>query len=176
MLQQNFDYYAFQIAKVTKDINKEIKFIKESKCLEYIPIKEYYDYLLVRINGKQPTNKLAQYYNYDIGCERMVLDEYCKDLDVLTFKRPWTKLKEFHKIMKIKEYVNQLTFGKDTKEKTIIKNKEYLILEISDGLKNKKFGKNKSDITYDSNKMTIESISCMNYNKKKGIYKIEWDE
>lgn len=176
MLQQNFDYYGFQINKVTQHINSEINFFKNYQYADCLLIKDYYDYLLTRINGKQANPKTAKFVQYNTGCEKMVLDEYCKDLDIMTFKRPWARLKEFHKIMKIKEYVNNLSYKKNTKQKIIEKNRKYLVDEICDGLKNKKFGKNKSDIIYNPDKMCIESISCISLNKKKDKYEIDWDE
>ena len=176
MTQQNFDYYGFQINKVTRNINAESEFYNEYKYSECVIIKEYLEYLSTRINGKPPTNKGSKFVPYNTGCEKMVLDEYCKDLDTITFKRPWTKLKEFHKIMKIKEYVSQLPFKKKIKNKLIEKNRNYLVNEISDGLRNKKFGKNKSEIMYDTVIMQIKSISCISFNKKKGIYEVDWDD
>ena len=176
MLQQDFDYYCFQINKVTQNINSEINFFKNYQYADCLLIKDYYDYLLTRINGKQANPKTAKFVQYNTGCEKMVLDEYCKDLDIMTFKRPWAKLKEFHKIMKIKEYIAQLPFKKKIKNKLIEENRNYLIDEISGGLRNKKFGKNKSEITYNLETMQIDGISCIGYNKKKGIYEVDWDE
>lgn len=176
MTQQNFDYYGFQINKVTRSINTEMEFFRKHPYGECFLIKEYLEYLSTRINGKPPTNKASKFVPYNIGCEKMVLDEYCKDLDAMTFKRPWTKLKEFHKIMKIKEYIGQLPFKKKIKNKLIEKNRNYLVNEITDGLRNKKFGKNKSEITYNPETMLIDSISCISYNKKKGIYEVDWDD
>lgn len=177
MLQQNFDYYAHITSKLTQSINAEIAFYKNNEYLECDSIKEYHDYLVSRLNGKQvQTLTMSKYTPQHMVCENMILDEYCKDLDIMTFKRPWAKLKEFHKIMKIKEYVNRLPYKKKIKNKLIEKNQKFLIREISDGLRNKKFGKNKSDIIYNPEKMQIESISCVCYNKKKGKYEIDWDD
>ncbi|AKI80086.1 hypothetical protein QJ850_gp613 [Acanthamoeba polyphaga mimivirus] len=92
------------------------------------------------------------------------------------FKKPWAKLKPFHKIMKIKKYIDTLPYDKKIKENFISKNKEELIDEITKGLTEKKFGtKNKSEIIYDSDKMEITSISCVDYDKKEKLYYIDWD-
>ena len=103
------------------------------------------------------------------------MDEYAKDMDIFVFKKPWNKLREFHKIMKIKQFVDALEFGHKAKEKDITKNKAYIIEEICAGLKNKKFCKNKSEVVYDQEEMKIMSISSVDYNKKTGLYEIDWD-
>ena len=99
------------------------------KLAEYFnvhPVKEYLGYLKGRIGmDKVETITMMHYDNLGNKCEikKMNLDEYAKDMDVFVFKRPWNKLREFHKIMKIKEFINNLEYGKKTKEKDIIKNK-----------------------------------------------------
>jgi hypothetical protein len=76
--------------------------------------------------------------------------------------------------MKIKEFIDGLDYPK--KVKRIDENREFLKQEICKGLTTKRFCKNKSIIDYDEKIMKIKSISCLGYNKKKGIYEIDWDE
>jgi hypothetical protein len=174
----NFDYYSFRIRAVTDKINEEIAFYENCDYFNVYPIKDYLVYLKSRIGTDKAEMTTMTHYD-NSGNKREIkklnMDEYTKDLDVFVFKKPWNKLREFHKIMKIKEYVDNLAYNIKTKQKNILKNKEYLKEEICMGIKNKKFGKNKSEIIYDQEKMTIMSISSLDYNKKTGLYVIDWD-
>jgi hypothetical protein len=175
----NFDYYAFQHNFVIDSINDEINFYQEHEYSGANPINEYLTYLKGRIGADIPETATVTRYSkvgekYEI--KKMNMNEYAKDLDILVFKRPWKKMKEFHKIMKIKEYVDELKFGEKASTKAINKNKEYLKNEIIDGLKNKKFLKGKSTVEYKEKRMKIKSISSVYYNKKTGLYEIDWDE
>jgi len=174
----NFDYYEFQATLAIDKIQEEIAFYEASSYANCYPFRDYLLYLRSRIGIDKP--KENSMYRYDgTGNKReikkMNIDEYSKDIDVMMFNRPWKKLKEFHKIMKIKEFIDILTFGKKAKPKKIAENKKYIQDEICNGLKTKKFNKNKSEIVYDQKNMKIISISCLDFNKKNGLYNIDWD-
>lgn len=175
----NFDYYNFRIKNVIDKINKEIKFYENCEYAKIYPLNEYIEYLKSRLgmDKKNEVNAMTQYDNMGNKREikKMNLDEYTKDMDILVFSRPWNKLKIFHKMMKIKEYVNSLEYQKKVDEKKIIKNREYILKEISNGLNNKKFGKNKAEVIYDPESRMILSISCLSYNKKTKLYEVDWD-
>lgn len=173
----NFNYYEFQINTVTEKIHEEIDYFEKSEYGNQYPVDEYLIYLKTRIgvNKKEP----SFISHYDTSGRRyemtkMNMDEHGKELDVYVFRKPWTKLKEFHKIMKIKEYVDNLKYSRKCTPKKINENREYLKQELSTGVKDKKFGKNKSEIEYDTEKMMIISISCLE--KKKGLYKVDWSD
>jgi hypothetical protein len=194
----NFDYYAFQANTVISSIKTELDFYKQigesASSLDdktalvnggvwslpsAIPgsVEQYYQYLTSRITSDKQVLPTMTAYDltgnaYEI--KKLNPDEYIKEMDVMVFRKPWGKLKEFHKIMKIKEFVEKLPYKKTIKEDAVDKNKEYLITEICGGLKTKKFNKNKSEIVYDTQKMEIVSVSCVELNKK-GLYEIEWD-
>ncbi|AKI79122.1 hypothetical protein [Acanthamoeba polyphaga mimivirus] len=175
----SFDYYSFRVEYVTKHINKEIEFYTQTEYNLEKPISEYVSYLGTRIGkDRQEQTVISQYdiYGNKQEIKKMNLNEYAKDMEVMMFKKPWTKLKPFHKIMKIKTYIDTLSYDKKIKEDVISKNKEELIDEITKGLTEKKFGtKNKSEIVYDLDKMEITNISCVDYDKKKKLYYIDWD-
>lgn len=174
----NFDYYNFRIKYVTDKINEEIAFYEKYEYCTVHPFREYLLYLKNRLGiDKQEMKNVIYQDNFGNKCEikKMNLDEYAKDMDILMFKRPWNKLKDFHKTMKMKEYIDHLEYRKKAKQIDITNNKKYLKEEICSGLKNKKFGKNKSEITYDEEKMNISSISCIIFNKKTGLYVVDWD-
>lgn len=173
-----FDYYSFRIKNVSDKITEEITFYENCEYVGVPPLNKYLVYLKCRLGiDKQEMTTMMHYDGAGNKCEikKMNLDEYAKDMDIYMFKRPWNKLREFHKIMKIKEYVDTLKFGKNADKQDIIRNKEFLKKEICDGIKNKKFGKNKSEVTYDEEKMVITAISSLDFNKKNGIYDIDWD-
>ncbi|ANB50658.1 hypothetical protein [Powai lake megavirus] len=171
----NFDYYNYRIGTVTDVIKKELDFYSKSDFANQYPLDEYISYLKKRIGCDRYVSTNTYYDNSQTEMKKMNLDEYGKDMDAMVYKKPWNKLKEFHKIMKIKEYINKLTYGEKINNIDMENNKEFIIKEIILGLKSKRFNKNKSEIVYDYEKMEITSISCLDYNKKKGIYEIDWD-
>lgn len=175
----NFDYYGFRIKTVTNKISEEILFFEGTEYAKVPPINKYLLYLKNRIGADRVDDRpMAHYDNLGNRFEikKLNMDEYAKDMDAMVFKKPWNKLKEFHKTMKIKEFVNGLVYGKIAKPKDIAKNREYLRNEICGGLKTKKFSKNKSEIMYDQDKMCIQSISSLSFNKKTGLYEIDWSD
>ena len=175
----NFDYYHFQENTAIEKINEEHNFYENSRYKDVYPIQDYLTYLKSRIGiDRIEFNIMTHYDGFGNKCEikKMNRDEYFeKDMNIFMFKKPWNKLREFHKIMKIKEFVEGLMFGKKAKTKEIAKNKAYLKQEICGGLKTKRFGKNKSEVIYDQANMIITSISCLDFNKKTGLYEIDWD-
>ena len=179
MSEVNFDYYNFRIKHASEEIKEEIDFFENHYYSWVPPLSEYVIYLMGRISTNKPV--ISHINHYDKAgnkCEiqKMNRDEYLKDIDIITYRRPWNKLKDVHKLTKIKEFVDELEYKKKIKSIEITKNREFLAKEIYNGLKNKKFGKNKSQIDYDQENRTITSISCIEYNKKTGVYDIDWDE
>lgn len=175
-----FDYYDFRIKVGREKVSAEIDFYNNHPYGKISPTLEYLKYLQGRItNDKFVAGPLTLYDKSGNKCEikKMNLDDYVNDMNIVMFHKPWTKIRDFHKQMKIKEYVDSLKYrvqGKNS-EKVIEENREYIKREVCEGLKTKKFCKNKSEIVYDQEKMVIESISCLVYNKKKNIYEIDWD-
>jgi hypothetical protein len=183
MLGKNFDYYDFQKSNLIKCINDEINLYVVSGFANTPIIKEYVEYLQTRLHGKYYIQNLqSQLENpaakkmYIPKREKMVIEEHCKDLDQMTFKKPWHRLKEFHKIMKIKEFINELTYKKNTDPGLIERNKATLIEALIEGLHTKRYGKGKTEVKYNIDNMKIESISCLSFNKKDKFYEIDWDD
>ena len=175
----NFDYYTFQINAVVEKINEEIDFFEKCEYAGCHPVNEYLAYLKHRIGAdREEPATMMQYDNSGNKREikKMNMDEYSKDLLVIIYKKPWNKLREIHKHNKIKEFINKLEHSKKIKPKNALKNRKYLVEEICVGLKNKRFGKNKSVVEYDQEKMEITSISSVWFNKKTGLYEIDWDQ
>ncbi len=174
----SFDYYDFRLKMVTEKINKEIDFYNKCEYASAPIIANYLTYLNGRFyNGKFFPDNMTHYdkngNKYEI--EKMDWSKYDKDIDIFNFKKQWNKIKPFHKIMKINQFINDLNYGKKATEKDIIKNRKSIIKKLVDGLSTKKFCKNKNEIIYDPEKMTITSISCLHYNKRTGLYKVIYD-
>jgi hypothetical protein len=81
------------------------------------------------------------------------------------YKKPWNKLNQVHKILKIKEFINSLT-NIDVNEKDKLKDK---LIEL---IKNKVLSK-KEKINYDENNGKIISLLNLEYKNNKYIYNIE---
>lgn len=174
----NFDYYTFRINSATEKINEEISFYEHCEFVDAETINEYITYLRSRISINKPMAISMAHYDKSgnrFEISKMNMDEYAKDMDIMMFKKPWNKLREFHKIMKIKEFIDNLSYGSKAKQSNIDKNREFLKKEICGGLKTKKFGKNKSEVIYDEENMIITSISSVDFNKKTGLYDLDWD-
>ena len=75
--------------------------------------------------------------------------------DDFIYKKPWIKLNVVHKIIKMKEFVNNLTLPNE-KERTKIKN------ELIELIKNKTITK-KNTVNYDENQGTIISLKHLEY-------------
>ena len=81
------------------------------------------------------------------------------------YKKPWNKLNQIHKILKIKEFINSLT-NIDVNERNNLKDK------LIGLIKNKVLSK-KEKINYDENNGKIISLLNLEYKNNKYIYNIE---
>jgi hypothetical protein len=96
------------------------------------------------------------------------LNEY---LDTYVYQKPWGRLKNVHKNIKIKEYVNSLKYPDDLDENKINENKLHLNKKLSEFIENKDY-KQKDYIKYDEDNGKILDISCVIFSKSKKVYKI----
>lgn len=174
----NFDYYNYRIKNVTEKISEEIVFYQGCPYAKTYQLDQYLTYLKSRIGTDRIEMPTMTHYD-NLGnkqeIKKMNLDEYVKNIDISTFSRPWNKLKEIHKCMKIKEFIDSLEYNKKVRASKITKNRAYLKEEICAGLKTKKFGKHKTIVDYDQENMNILSISCIDYDKKTHLYSVDWD-
>ena len=79
--------------------------------------------------------------------------------DDYLYQKPWNKLTTIHKIIKVKEFVNQLSIKNDKDQQSI---KDSLIELV----KNKTLTK-KDSVIYDSNKFKIISIPILKFENGK---------
>jgi len=96
--------------------------------------------------NKNETEKISEIYSIDY-----------------LYLKPWTKLTLTHKIIKIKEFINNLDI-KNNDEKEKLKD------QMIDLIKNKKI---KNKINYDETKGKLISISALTYDKDKYCIKKE---
>jgi hypothetical protein len=89
-------------------------------------------------------------------------DTDIKSEDDYIYKKEWNKLNNIHKIIKIKEYVNNLSIN--STEKDVLKN------TFINFVKNKKITK-KSSVVYDIINCRIINIPCLEF--KNGKYTIK---
>lgn len=178
-MDTSFNYYDFRVKMAKKQVNEEIAFFEKNKYGNVAPICEYLTYLRGRLGiDRKDFRPMMRYDGTGNRCEikKLDMDEYYKDLKVIVFKKPWNKLMEFHKMMKIKEFIDDLGYGKKVNKNRKIRNRIHLKREICNGVRDKKFGKNKSIVEYDPKNMVIESISCLIFDKRSGLYEVDWNE
>ena len=122
------------------------------------------DYRLDELN-----NKLIEHTNNTIISEKKNEEESKKNIfqqnNEYMYKKPWNKLSEVHKIIKIKEYVKNQLGIIDKKYET------ELIKQLTKYIKNKILSKKKS-VNYDMYKAKIISIPSLKYDGNKYIIDI----
>jgi hypothetical protein len=166
-----YDYYKNQNDFVLDGIQIEIDFLQDNDGNIYFP--DYLEYLKSRI-GKGTIDPSKQRFipQTQPTIERNNMNDYTNELSVMVYGKPWVRIREYHKIMKINEYTNGLTYKR--KLPVVEKNRKHVFDNIVNGLKAKMFGKNKHLIDYDETKMKILSIDCITYDEKKDLYKVIW--
>lgn len=85
------------------------------------------------------------------------------NMDQYMFNKPWNRLPEVHKFIKIKEYVNKSLIIYDYEKK------EKLIKQMFIAVKQKKLTR-KGSVNYDTVNCRIVSIPNLKYNKAKEVY------
>ena len=110
---------------------------------------------ILELNTDLNTEAKSQIIISEINSESNILSE---NTDYL-FSKPWNKLNQIHKIIKIKEFLNNLECD--------LKQKNYLKDELISFIKTKK----KVKFTYDENKGKLVSISVLSF--ANGKYFIE---
>ena len=92
------------------------------------------------------------------------LNDELDDISNLIFKKAWNRLPNYHKIIKINEYITGLI-----KDKKIMKE---VINKLTELVNSKKLNSLKH-VNYDSTKCTIISISVLKYDPKTNEYEIK---
>ena len=126
-----------------KDLQKIVKILKERSTQQN-------DYQQLSPSKNVDNNKINSNKLFD-------------NIDQYMFNKPWNRLPEVHKLMKIKEYVNKslIIYENEKKEK--------LINQMFTAVKQKKLTR-KGSVNYDSINCRIISIPDLKYNKAKEVY------
>jgi len=131
-----------------------IELQKKMDALYYQNIEAHAIKNKIKINLPDTKETSNEDTNTNTESEIKYSDEYI-------YKKPWNKLNSVHKIIKIKEFINNL-------ESDDIDMKNKLKLTFIDMVKEKKLSK-KNDINYDSNIGNIISIPILQYCNYKYI-------
>lgn len=92
----------------------------------------------------------------------------------MVYQKDWKNIREFHRIVKIGEYVDSLEYPDKTPQTTIDANRKKVKEDIIAGLRSKKFSKGKAEIDYHKEEMCIKDISCISFSKSRGVYRVRW--
>jgi len=170
-----FDYDKFHREFVIDVIKKEINLYEKSAYHEIEIFSQYICYLKNRIGeGVRTKDSKYKYPLNKLEYKKMNLEEYSKDIDVIIYDKPWKKLKEFHKIYKIKEFIKGLKYRVKISSDKIEKNREKIEKELISGVKEKRLNRGRINIEYID--MQIKKINILRYDKKKGIYYLDWPD
>jgi hypothetical protein len=108
------------------------------------------------LNNKVGTRKLS------VTEER---NDMFKEFNKHVYKKQWTKLLAFHKIVKLKEYIKEKYGEGELQDEIVTK----LSAHINDGkINTKKF------VTYDPNAEKILAMTCLDVDLANNIYKINF--
>jgi hypothetical protein len=180
--KNNFNYYEFRKNSIVETINRELVFYNDcdsdllfyDKCFIKNKQKTYKDnyiyYLIDRIReDSKPVNPKFDLFGNIKNIEVLNIENDMNEV----YSKPWTKLSELHKLLKIKEFVGKLKYRSlDVESKQ--ENKDMIYKELEDGFKSKKYVSKKNKIEWDTKNKCIINIPRLFYDKQKDIYYLDW--
>lgn len=107
-----------------------------------------------------------EHKNKDIKNKKEIksdIKERLSKMDEYLYRRPWSRLSEIHKKIKLEEYINNYLFNAPKDNIELIKS------SLMNDLKNKKLNSAKV-VTYDPSSTTILNIANLEYNNEECIY------
>lgn len=184
----NYDSNSFYNNWTQRSINYEIDFLQKAVHRK-LWNNEYFNERIQELqreisqrNAKPILKDNKIVYQLDMSGKRPKVNEVkTNEFEVyeneLQFKKPWQRLKDFHRLAKIKEYVDQLEYHESVKKSRIDRNRKKIMNRLEEAMKDKKFNnaRKNSQIVYDQNEMKIKIITCVEYDKKKKKYVIDFD-
>lgn len=145
-----------------KKIENEIEFLSNSDLnlsmfnnKDDIVIDNRIDYLKYLINETNEKTIAAD----TVTDKQKIINHISK----YVYKKHWNKLYKYHKIEKIKEYINEIVQNENLKNNIIKSLTKY----ITDGYLN-----NTNSVVYDPNREKILKMPCLNIDYKNNIYNI----
>jgi hypothetical protein len=178
-----FDYFKFYSKWISDIVTNEEEYFNQSD-IPYELKKDYLECIIPIYETLQEKKILNNNTKIVLQIDRnnqkreyqtMTINEILDCVDTFAYQKPWAKLKEFHKINKIKEYIKELEY--DTSDNTILndskikKNKNKLFNELWKLIQSKKINQ-KQIIEYNHDKCKIDDISCIVYNDDTKLYEI----
>lgn len=134
------------------------------------------------LNSSKNTNIFTNIQEQDINNRKVILqsllnipikkidtaqqqkDNMFKELDKYIYKKQWTKLTAFHKIVKIKEYINETVSDNSMKDEIIT---QLCKCAEQNSINPKKY------VIYDPNAEKILSMPCLIIDEEKNTYQIK---
>ena len=171
---ESINYDDLRIDTIKQEVLNELSMLKSSPHSRHPLVIADIEYLERRININQP-HRNFDYHGNALIHVNTDQDKHHQDLQRLVYGLPWKRLHHYHRVLKVREYVNTLPYPMTLAEDQI-QNREHLIREISYGLSHSQFVKHKSSIEYDVDAMCITEISCISWSEKEGVYSINWNQ
>ena len=143
-------------------MNKVIQYM-DNMYYQYIDIQAKKNKININIPISIPNTEIDNDTNIDntVSCVEPLSDSDVKYSDDYIYRKSWNKLNSIHKIIKIKEFVNNL-------QSDDIEMKKNLKIKLVNMIKDKQLTK-KNDINYDSTNGCVLSIPILQYTDNKYI-------
>jgi hypothetical protein len=174
-----FDIYEFHQSFTQQYLQKEITFFEKSEFpnpllwdhLERLNNRRIKNVSLSDTNDNNNTAMFLDTSTKRFQLKKIDVSDYNSYMDDYVYKKPWSRLREFHRIVKMREYINELPYDNSVSAERIKKNKDIIIVELIKVLRSKELSKKKNQVTYDIEQMKITEIGCISLNDKN-IYEI----
>jgi len=138
--------------------------LREETNDEKIDKKKQIDRLVEIIHDIDPEYKLEIVLRTKVSNSVTKAKNMFSEMTKMVYMKPWKKLPEFHKSVKIKEYIEK-TYGKDTEKSKIVASL------LSEAIENKELGK-EDYVIYDTKNCEIIQIPVLK--ETNGIFKLEY--
>ena len=173
-MDSSFDINNIQSTLENVYYNNLIKAVEKSSLYNEADIKKKVEILESKLDNKkeEKINKVSQTSSEKkpvVLIQKNISSQSLSEMspsynDDYLYQKPWTKLTQIHKIIKIKEFVNSKLLIEDEKEKHMLRDKLVEMVKMKELTK-------KESIMYDSVKGMVISIPCLEY--KNGKYYIK---
>jgi hypothetical protein len=176
MTENSIDWNNFHQNFIQINLANEIKYYMSND-----PQNSFKDHYLAEIKKRCFINNIEKKENVtyilDTTNKKFTLktiksSEYNQTLNYSIYAKRWSLLKEFHKIQKIREYINELPYKESLAEGMVANNRTEILRKSIELIKDKKNPMVKNAITYDPPSMKITEISFV-VQDSKGFYQIK---
>jgi len=177
---EEFDIYDFHQNFTQQYLQKEISFFEKST----FPNQLLWDHLEklnnrriknVTANDSADTNNMALFLDTStkrFQLKKIDVNDYNNYMDEYVYKKAWSRLREFHRIVKLREFVDALEYDSTVPADKVAKNRTTVIETLIQCLKNKDLSKKKNQVIYDIDQTKITEIGCVALNTKSKLYEV----